>query len=309
MSVTACFDESGKFKDHKVVCIGCVAGFTERFDHDFGREWAYLLHLNGLKDLSGKHVLRHAYPLSPKNPALGVASRISTLLPFIACIRKHLQVISAVALDAEAFKQLPARVLKIYGTDPAFMAFVRAIMYVAEFTPAWDRTGLVCDEDEATALPFYMLYRKVKKVWPPARKSLAGISFVNDRYFFGVQASDLVASLVRHETTSQLAGIPYDFKPLYEALIADPQEHERFLWNIAVAIGKKDNLLATANDILKVQQKDAREDEERIARIREFRQDYAEADESSPQRDQSSTGRGEGGEGAKAQETRAANRD
>jgi hypothetical protein len=54
MTVSAHFDESGKFKDHDVISIGCVGGFAERFENGFVNEWGTLLNAYGLKAISGK---------------------------------------------------------------------------------------------------------------------------------------------------------------------------------------------------------------------------------------------------------------
>jgi hypothetical protein len=295
MSVTACIDESGK-KDHKVISLGCVGGFTERFDRGFSEKWQSLLQLNGLKEVSGKHVLRHTYPLSKKNPCLGVQSRTAALLPFIHCIRDHLQMICGVAFDAESYRQLPPKFLERFGSDPAFMAFVRLIMCIAEFTPPSDISALVCDDEEVTAWPFYQFYRKVRKVWPPAQKSLRGISFVDDRYFYGVQASDLVASLVRYEATSQMKNAPYDYQPLYNALVADPERHERYLYSIGIIIATKENLLSLASLTLEQQKKDVKEHEEEIRRVRELRPNNASTNERATQRDKGRSGRRKSGQ-------------
>src|SRR5271157_2894345 len=64
--VSAFVDESGKFKDHKVIAIGCVAGYNEQVG-EFAQEWGRQLFLNGLNDLSAKAVLNYSRPLSKKN--------------------------------------------------------------------------------------------------------------------------------------------------------------------------------------------------------------------------------------------------
>ena len=117
-TVAACFDESGKFKDHKVVSIGCVGGYVERFDGDFSQEWNTLLNFYGLKLLSAKDALNHKRPLSKKKPCLGVDERSEALRAFISCVRKHLQIIVGLATDADAFKKLPPHFFQIFGTDP-----------------------------------------------------------------------------------------------------------------------------------------------------------------------------------------------
>src|SRR3954451_16276179 len=105
MTVSAFFDESGKFKDHKVISMGCVAAFARQVD-DFSHDWGRLLHASGVKDLSAKNVFNSNRQFSAKNPALGVKKRVESLLPFIGCIRKNLQVVSGCAVDVAAFKEL-----------------------------------------------------------------------------------------------------------------------------------------------------------------------------------------------------------
>jgi hypothetical protein len=296
-TVAACFDESGKFGDHKVISIGCVAGYVERFDGDFGREWNVLLNRYGIKILSGKDALNHKRPLSQKYPCLGVEERTEALGSFVSCIRKHLQVITGLATDVEAFKDLPSHFFQVFGSDPSYMTFVRTAMHVTEFTPDKSKITMICDDDEETALPFYRLYRRVKKVWPDARRKFGGIAFVDDRYLFGVQASDLVASLMRYEAAEKINGTRYDYKPLYEALIAHPTKYEPWLYNISVAIADKEKMLQTAEGMRDHCEKMARENAEEQERIRELRQYNEKTDKHSTQRSKSQTRRGKSSKG------------
>jgi hypothetical protein len=248
-TVAAFFDESGKFKDHRVISIGCVGGYVERTDGDFARQWAMLLGRYGLKVISAKDVFNYKRPLSKKNPCLGIEDRTKALGEFISCIRNNLQVIVGMATDAEAFKKLPPHFFQYFGTTPSFMTFVRTVMHVSEFTPDGSKVTMICDDDEEIAIPFFKLYRRVKKVWPDARRKFGGIAFVDDRYLFGVQASDLVAALVRLEATEQITGEKYDYKSLYEATFAPASKHERYLFNVAIAVADQEKMLATAEGL------------------------------------------------------------
>jgi hypothetical protein len=166
------------------------------------------------------------------------------------------------------------------------------MMHVSEFTPDSSKISMICDDNEKTALQFYALYRNIKKEWPEARRKLGGIAFVDDRYQFGVQASDIVGSLMRLEAGKRIHGTPYDYEPLYEALIAKPEPHERWLFNISVAIADHSKMQQTADDMREHFEQAARENAEEQRRIREIRQNYAEANQRSPQRDKSQAGRG-----------------
>jgi hypothetical protein len=167
------------------------------------------------------------------------------LLPFISCIRKHLQIAIAFVVDVRMFKKLPPHFFQVFGRDPSFLAFMRVMMHVGEFAAGKDRIMLICDEDEQTALTFYRLYRNYKRVWPGMRNRLVGISFTDDRHLFALQAADFVASLIRLETTSRLTKRKYDYKKLFRALAAEPDKHER-LWYCGIGTATKENLTEAA---------------------------------------------------------------
>src|SRR6266436_6670581 len=101
MTVSGFIDESGKFRDHKVICIGCVAAFNQHVQ-DFALEWGKLLYVNGMKSFHTTRALRHHVPLGTKTDAIGVEKRIDALLPFIACIRKNLEVAIGCWIDVKA---------------------------------------------------------------------------------------------------------------------------------------------------------------------------------------------------------------
>lgn len=147
MTVSGFIDESGKFNDHKIISIGCVAAFNEHI-HGFAQEWGRLLQLNGMKNFHTSKALRHHVPLGLKTEAIGIEKRIDALLPFVACIRQHLGVVIGCWIDVKAFKSLPPHFFRVFGKDPSYMAFVRTLLQVVDFTPDRDGLVLVCDEDE-----------------------------------------------------------------------------------------------------------------------------------------------------------------
>ena len=86
--------------------------------------------------------------MGTKNSALGLKDRTEALLPFIGCIRKYLGVAIGCWVDVRVFNNLPSHFFQVFGRDPSYMAFVRTLLKVSEFTPDRDRMVLVCDEDE-----------------------------------------------------------------------------------------------------------------------------------------------------------------
>lgn len=101
-TVNAFFDESGKFKNHTVVSFCGVLSAPAQFQ-SFSVDWGVCLPENGLQMLTAKHALNAGIPLSEKNPALGIEKRIAALLPFVGCIRRHLEAATGIAIDVKAF--------------------------------------------------------------------------------------------------------------------------------------------------------------------------------------------------------------
>lgn len=248
MTISAFFDESGKHNDHKVVSFGGVCSFNKEIA-DFSRDWGHLLHTNGLRELSAKNVFNPNVPLSSKNTDTGLDKRIRDLIPFVECIRKNIQVITGTAIDVRAYKKLPSHYFQVFGDDPVYTSFLRSLLRILEFTPDQERVVIVCDDEEKTALPFYKLYRRVRKVWPKAKTQLVALSFADDRYLYGLQAADLIASIIRLEVRRKLVRLPYVYQPLFEEL-KKPIDHKReAVWDLSIAMGTKENLRSLAEEL------------------------------------------------------------
>ena len=198
--------------DHDVISFGGVVSPSTHFSGSFVMDWARCLDTNGLQTLTMKEALNAQRPLGSKNPAIGIESRIAALLPFIECVRKHLMVITGLAIDARAYAALPSHY------HPFFTAFTRTLLAVLEVMDAEDKLNLICDDEEETAWSMYQLYRRVKLVYPDANEKLRAVTFADDRWSFGLQAADMVASLVRQEAGKRFFGTDYQYRPLFSAL-------------------------------------------------------------------------------------------
>lgn len=247
MAVSAFFDESGKFKDHAVVSFGGVMARHTQLD-PFSNEWARLLWLNGIEALSGKLAFNNRVPLGSKNDALGIDKRTEALMPFIGCIRKHLEVVSGIALDVAAFTALPSHYFQILGDDPFYTAFLRMILRVLELTAPRLRISIICDDEEQMAEPMYKIYRHVKRNWPNAKEAFAAISFADDEYLFGLQAADMVSSLFRREADKQFFGTAYDYEVLFAELTKQHEAHE-LIWSVESIFCNRAVLIKLADDI------------------------------------------------------------
>ncbi len=252
MLIGAFFDESGKFKDHSTVSFAGVAG-TQGDIQKFSDAWEQQLHRAGLKVLTMKEALNATMAMSKKRPAKGVAKRAEALLPFVECIREHLQLVISCAIDVEAFKALPSHVKKILANDPYYTAFTRILFEVMEPVHREDKLSIVCDDEEAVALKFYKLYRKIKLNYHDARSRLACLSFADDQVFPALQAADMIASLTRLEGRRVFGGSPYDYESLFNAF-SQPIKTDR-LWSFNTAFWGTEHLRGAADEIAKLQRK------------------------------------------------------
>ncbi len=107
------------------------------------------------------------------------------------------------------------------------MAFMRALLYVLDFTPPKDKISFICDDEEQMALPFYRMYRRIKKIWPGAKEKLAAISFVDSSVLWGVQAADLVSALMRLEAGRLWFKKDYNYRTLFKQLSTTPSWNSR----------------------------------------------------------------------------------
>jgi hypothetical protein len=187
-------------------------------------------------------------PLSEKNPALGTDKRIAALLPFVGCVRKHLEVVTGVAIDVAAFKGLPSHYFQIFGDDPFYTAFLRAVLDVLGLVDEREKVSLICDDEEQMALPMYKLYRRVKLVDPQAHEKLAAISFADDRFLFGLQAADLLAWLLRRESGKMFHGTHYEYEPVFDAMTIPPQDGEN-IWRVGFAFCDEEKLKSVAEGL------------------------------------------------------------
>lgn len=217
MLISAFFDESGKFRDKSTISFCGVADGTNDFG-PFANAWTRELSRCGLKSLTMKEALNANRPLSKKRPAKGTEKRIEALMPFIECIRRHIGVVCSFAVDVKAFKAAPSEIRRLWGDNPHYFVFIRALMYVCEIVRSGDHISIVCDDEEETALEMYKQYRRVKMVWPVARAKCAALTFADDEVFVELQAADMIASLARLVARNALHGEPNDYLALHEGL-------------------------------------------------------------------------------------------
>ena len=198
-----------------------------------------------------KDALRHNKPLSPIEPALGLQSRLDALLPFVECIRKHMEVIASVSVHSEAFDKAPSHIREALGKNPHQLAFTVTMMEILSYVGDGDTLNIVCDDEEQVAWEIYSLYKTVKRNYPDARPRMSGISFVDSSVFPLIQAADVVASIFRREAGLHFMAEEYEFRPLFESLCTPSPSDKLYAVN-TVFVGENElsgiadgNMIAT----------------------------------------------------------------
>jgi hypothetical protein len=219
-SLFAFFDESGKFRDHYVISFcGVLANFQAI--EDFSVDWGYWLRRNGLKSLAMKQALRYKMPLSSRVKAIGIQDRITALIPFVDCIKKHLELAVGFGVDVATFKALPSEIQRILGTDPHYLAVYTAMQELLDYASSDPSAAisLVLDDEEKYSIECYKLFGRVKRNYPQTKTRIPSIGFANDELYPPLQAADMIASLTRHHAQESLTGNRSEFAGLYSALM------------------------------------------------------------------------------------------
>lgn len=219
------YDESGKVDKPVVAFCGFVAAVSKI--QPFEDEWNSILRSYEMKSLTMKQAFRAQVPLSPKIRKQSIAERIETLKPFADCVRNHFEYGIAVAVDVAAFKSLSPQAKKKLGMieNPHYLAFLQGMMACVHHLQDGDRISFICDDDEETAWNCYQFYRRVRKIYPLAKKHFASISFADDESFPALQAADLFSSLARMRARYLFFRTPYDYASLFSYLaFADSDE-------------------------------------------------------------------------------------
>lgn len=158
------WDESGKFKDHKIVSMCGVCAPEDKFQ-EFDRKWKELLRRYEIPWLSMKEATRTRRAWGPLMPAnQPIAERIEALKPFADCIIQYIELGILIGVDVGDHK-------RVWGeNNPHYLAFFICVSALVRFTGDDDKITIICDDDEETALTIFRFYRKFRIAKDDARK-------------------------------------------------------------------------------------------------------------------------------------------
>jgi hypothetical protein len=231
-------DESGKQSDHPLIALCCVLAQSSKIDN-FQDAWDALLGLYSVVDFHMKRASDYSrsWGILPKQT---LGERIEGLKAFTDCICDYLDFGLIQAWDVRGFKAIPPDVRFKIGNphDPYYLAFVRAIMELADYAKDDDVLSIVCDYDMETAWESYRHYQGLRKASLGVRHKTAALTFADDKYFLALQAADMMAFLTRHEARSRFYGIKNVWLPLFNDMVKD-RGATKILWKYMFSDEKK----------------------------------------------------------------------
>jgi len=231
------FDDSGKESDaaNRIVCIaGYISGSAQLWN-GLAELWKHCLLTHGLEWLHMKDFLN---PESSEYADLGWDwdKKRSVLEDFCQAIKMSKIAGFAVALDLEAWRQLPPEFVKQRGTAQEF-CFSRLLYLLIERlkkSAPDERISILFDCDKQFAPVRFQRYITARENIEDAARYLCGFTIGEPRVFLPLQAADLLAWSVRKDIIRRLGG-NYESRPEFKALLQVipgffPDYHMEF-WN------------------------------------------------------------------------------
>ncbi len=225
----AYFDESGKQSDHPLIAVCGVCASPAKIDK-FNDGWNGLLRQYDLSEFHMARASRYSRSWGSV-PKQSMAERIEAIKPFADCIGENLELGLIEAWDVKGFKAIPPEARAKVGNpqDPYYLAFVRALLELADYVQGNDVLSLICDHDEETAWDCYRHYKGVQKVSERVRKKTVCISFADDKFFPALQAADMVAFLTRHEAREEFYKIRNEWLSLFNYTVRN-RDADKMQW-------------------------------------------------------------------------------
>lgn len=208
-------DDSDSFGKEGFMCLaGCIAS-DENWNR-FHDEWS---------DMLGKHKMPRMHTadfLSGHGNygqlELNYDERVSVLQEFMPIIRRHVQCVVLVGVNATEYRD----VFKAHKKrlSPSHFLFLRLLKFCHDQMDEWgysEPISFVFDDDHKISPKLYASWSFLKRRKRAARNKMAGITFADDGLMAPLQAADVIAcGLVRaHRDSEVMWDLKHDFSPLF----------------------------------------------------------------------------------------------
>jgi hypothetical protein len=195
--IHAYFDDSGTGDAQGMLCIaGYVAGDLDWTN--LAEEWALLTKKHGISYLHTSDFLSGRCEYQHMN--LPEARRLEILAEFMMCVRRHVCLIVAVAVDAPAYRRILKEQRKKFSALE--FCFYRIINRTVEQAGRWGPGVLplvmVFDDSNKSGSSLAAL-QELKKHREEVRVAVAAYTFADDKHFQPLQAADMLACITTRE--------------------------------------------------------------------------------------------------------------
>jgi hypothetical protein len=204
-------DEAGKFRKSDYTSFGGYIQSSDKWEK-FSREWNDIrrhyevppIHMGAMshpEDNPGWPAVKEKWGERWEANCEEMLKRLATK------VQEHMLVSLCAVVDAKHFLLMPPSKFKTRVEDPKYLAFQDVVLRSIG-TVNWGDSdvaiGLVLDDDQETAVTCYDLLIKLKRLKPEIKKRISGICFVEDSWYPGVQAADMVTYEARRYMVAKL---------------------------------------------------------------------------------------------------------
>jgi hypothetical protein len=210
MTLSAVFDESGKWNDSERVVFAGFVGQQDKwvaFTHDWNVRLCGDLPLGG-RDNPVFHMveLNRAHRMMTDDAEKVKLELLVADLARVIC--KYVVEGFAHVVSMAEFNALRPEQKKRYK-DPFYYAFeagVKSITQIGVLRPH-DNVMLICDDSEEYSAECLKSYRRLKRLEPDISKRIPCITFADDKYYAPLQAADMYAYCIRAQRVGATAGL------------------------------------------------------------------------------------------------------
>ncbi len=204
------FDDSGKESDpsNKIVCAAGYIASASAMWVGLHEMWSNYLLMHGLDELHMKEIMCQE---SKEKPFCDWdwQKKKSVLEDFSAAIKVSRIVGFGVAVDAEAWRELPKELTKIEGTaqEFCFMRLIRMIVSRVKKSVPNERLAILFDCDEGFTPARFKRYLAIRKRQPEDAEYLISFGVGEPKSYLSLQAADFLAWETRAHLLRQMKGL------------------------------------------------------------------------------------------------------
>jgi hypothetical protein len=210
MTLSAMFDESGKFKDCEQVVFAGFIGEQDKWN-GFSHDWNVRL-LRNMPRVGGQLPFLHMVELNRRHKKSSDSVEklmLETLVADLAqVICKYATEGFANSITVADFNALDP-IARARYKDPFYYAFEAGVKSISTSAALGEKDNvmLICDDSEEYSVDCLRAYRRMKQKQPDLLLRVPCITFGDDKQYPPLQAADMYAYCVRSKLASAADGL------------------------------------------------------------------------------------------------------